>query len=134
MTSKARASLGFADPLDEFDPAEWSPKIIEPSRKRPPDKAAEQAAQASGFRSREPKAAPGDDSLPPSQKASVTAEATGLRQQRRRRTGRSVQLNLKARPETITAYCEIADRMGWGLGETLEQAVELLRREYGERS
>jgi hypothetical protein len=41
-----------------------------------------------------------------------------------------VQLNLKARPETIEAYCALADRMGWGLGETLEKAVELLEKHY----
>jgi hypothetical protein len=134
MTSKARASLGFVDPLDTFDPTEWSPKVTEPNRNRSSDKAAEQAAQASGFRSREPKVAPANDPPPLLQTGRATAEETSLRQQRRRRTGRSVQLNLKARPETITAYCKIADHMGWGLGETLERAVELLEREYGERS
>jgi hypothetical protein len=49
---------------------------------------------------------------------------------RRRRTGRNAQFNLKAQPETIAAFCAIADRQGWGLGETLEQAVALLEREY----
>jgi hypothetical protein len=50
---------------------------------------------------------------------------------RRRRTGRSAQLNLKARPETIAAYVALADRMGWGLGETLEEAVRLLQAAHG---
>ncbi|GLK63677.1 hypothetical protein GCM10017635_11480 [Paracoccus kondratievae] len=50
---------------------------------------------------------------------------------RRRRTGRSAQFNLKAKPITIEAFCAVADRQGWGLGETLEKAVELLEREYG---
>lgn len=49
---------------------------------------------------------------------------------RRRRTGRNAQFNLKAKPETIEAYCAIADAQGWGLGETLEKAVELLEQEY----
>ncbi len=35
------------------------------------------------------------------------------------------------RPETIAAYCALADRMNWGLGETLEKAVELLEERYG---
>jgi hypothetical protein len=50
---------------------------------------------------------------------------------RRRRTGRNAQFNLKARPETIAAFCAVADARGWGLGETLEQAVALLQREHG---
>jgi hypothetical protein len=49
---------------------------------------------------------------------------------RRRRTGRNAQFNLKARPETIEAFCAVADLNGWGLGETLEKAVALLQREY----
>ena len=49
---------------------------------------------------------------------------------RRRRTGRNAQFNLKARPETIAAFCAVADQQGWGLGETLEYAVTLLEREY----
>lgn len=36
----------------------------------------------------------------------------------------------EAQAETIEAYCAIADRMGWGLGETLEKAVELLDHKY----
>ncbi|MEM9234900.1 MAG: stability/partitioning determinant, partial [Pseudomonadota bacterium] len=52
------------------------------------------------------------------------------RQQRRRRTGRNAQFNIKAKPETIEAFCAIADAQGWGIGETLEKAVELLEREY----
>ena len=58
-------------------------------------------------------------------------EPSERQQLRRRRTGRNVQFNLKARPETIDAYCEVADAMGWGLGETLEYAVVLLQREFG---
>ena len=36
-------------------------------------------------------------------------------------------IEISPEPMTLTA---IADRMGWGLGETLERAVELLEREY----
>jgi hypothetical protein len=32
----------------------------------------------------------------------------------------------------MDAYCAMADRMGWGLGETLEKAVELLEERYGQ--
>ena len=32
----------------------------------------------------------------------------------------------------MDAYCALADRMGWGLGEALEKAVELLEERYGQ--
>ena len=115
--SKQRADLGFADALDEFDPAEWTPQI-RTSNDRPPKAETQQAAAAAGFKSREPQAVPSSErageNYPP----------------RRRRTGRNAQFNLKARPETIAAFCAVADRQGWGLGETLEHAVALLEREY----
>jgi hypothetical protein len=117
--TKERADLGFSGSLDQFDPSEWKP--APPKRTpTPADKAATiKAAAAAGFSSREPK-------------PQETQQETG-QQPRRRRTGRNAQLNLKARPETITAFCAIADRQGWGLGETLEKAVELLEREHGLR-
>lgn len=138
--SKGRSSLGFSDALDDFDPAEWSPNPTEVAPRARPSKAATaQAAQASGFRSREGTAdtqktlaSPGigerDLEPPTSSLVGPTSEAS---KQRRRRTGRSAQFNLKARPETIATYCALADRMGWGLGETLERAVALLEREHG---
>ena len=52
---------------------------------------------------------------------------------RRRRTGRNVQFNIKARAETIAAFTAIADAQDWGFGETLEHAVELLEKAYGSR-
>lgn len=112
--TKQRPNLGFGDELDSFNPSEWQPK---PARKAPPE-AAREAASASGFKSREAKPA-------------VAPQSTPKTQQRRRRTGRSAQFNLKAKPETIEAFCTVADAQGWGLGETLEYAVELLKKEYG---
>ena len=114
--SKERADLGFADNLEDFNPAEWSPKPARNSNERLPKAETRKVAAAAGFQSREPQPEPeraGQGGAP-----------------RRRRTGRNAQLNLKARPETIEAFCAIADRQGWGLGETLEQAVALLEREY----
>lgn len=118
--SKERADLGFADNLDDFDPAEWRPRPARNSNERPPKAETRKAAAAAGFKSREPQpqAEPervGEGGIP-----------------RRRRTGRNAQFNLKARPETIEAFCAVADRQGWGLGETLEHAVALLQREYSE--
>ena len=122
--AKERVDLGFSDALDEFNPEEWgSPKGSaandKPAARRHSSAATSQAAAAAGFRSREPKQ---DD---PESRAGEGAAP------RRRRTGRNAQFNLKARPETIAAFCAVADRQGWGLGETLEQAVSLLQREYG---
>ena len=112
-----RADLGFSDALDEFNPEEWPPAKSRTANDRPKKADTAQAAAAAGFKSREPQ----------------TAIESGAGQgdtPRRRRTGRNAQFNLKAKPETIEAFCAIADGQGWGLGETLEHAVALLKREY----
>ena len=124
--TKERADLGFGDALDDFNPAEFKPKPkpAKPAKRAndaPRRKQTAEAAEALGFKSREAKpSAPRED----------TVKTEGQGTQRRRRTGRNAQFNLKAKPETIEAYCAIADRMGWGLGETLEKAVELLEAEF----
>jgi hypothetical protein len=46
--------------------------------------------------------------------------------QRRRITGRNVQINIKAKQETIDHLIAIADRRGWVLGEVLENALAAL--------
>ena len=121
--AKERADLGFADPLNDFNPAEWKPIKPKSPANRPKPEESAKAAKAAGFTSREPKPIPMPDE--------ITQGRTGEVTQRRRRTGRNAQFNLKARPETIEAYCALADAQGWGLGETLEKAVQLLQREYG---
>jgi len=114
--TQERADLGFAEALDDFNPADWLPRAATANDK-PPKAETDQAAAAAGFRSREakPPAADGAGDRPPA---------------RGRRTGRSVQLNLKVRQETVDAFYAVADRQSWGLGETLEHAVALLEREY----
>jgi len=112
---KERASLGFGDELDSFNPNEWSPREKKTANDRPKPDATREAAQAAGFQSREP------------------AKAKPATAQRRRRTGRNAQFNIKAKPETIEAFCAVADGQGWGLGETLEYAVELLNEKYPSR-
>lgn len=110
MTAE-RVDLGFGAALDDLSDFPRSPaKSSETKTARPET---EKAAEAAGFTSREPK--PG----------------APARRQRRRRTGRNVQFNIKSRQETVDAFCSVADDNGWGLGETLEHAVELLLREYG---
>jgi len=114
---KERADLGFADALDDFNPAEWAPKPAPKSVSGLEKTGTRKAAAAAGFRSREPRSEPEPD-------------RAGEAPVRRRRTGRNTQFNVKARAETIEAFCAVADQQGWGLGETLEHAVALLEREY----
>ena len=109
----ARPSLGFENELDKFDPAEWG---REAAASRPPAEATLRAAGAAGFRSREPEA------------------PAPAKMVRRRRTGRNAQFNIKARPETIAAFAAVADAQGWGLGETLEHAVALLKKVHGKEA
>ena len=113
-----RPNLGFGGELDQFDPAEWGRA---PAPARPPASASRRAADASGFRSREPAAAA----------AAPAPSEPPKRQPRRRRTGRNAQFNIKARPDTIEAFCAVADLNEWGLGETLEHAVALLQQHCG---
>lgn len=110
---KPRADLGFGAALDDLGSFEFKATSIP----RPPKTETELAAQAAGFQSREPQSA----------KTQPAQSRPGA--QRRRRTGRNVQFNIKTTAETIAAFCAIADANGWGLGETLERATALLQRE-----
>jgi hypothetical protein len=116
MNAKERAPLGFGAELEELDAGSWE---NQGERKRPrPDPAnVREAAAKAGFSSREPR--------------SVDEAARPAPKPRRRRTGRNAQFNIKAKPETIQAFCEIADAKGWGLGETFEIATALLLKQHG---
>jgi hypothetical protein len=116
-STRTRADLGFAPAPEDLDLSGFAPRQ-RPAAERPGPAVVAEAAAAAGFTSREPRPA-------------LAPRAAESDPPRRRRTGRSAQFNLKARPETVAAYCALADRMGWGLGETLERAVALLEREYG---
>ncbi len=107
-----RANLGFGEELDRFDPNDWSPRDKNVGHNLPKPQDTRDIAQATGFQSREP------------------VNAKSVSKQRRRRTGRNAQFNIKAKPETIEAFCAIADQNEWGLGETLEYAVALLQDHY----
>lgn len=111
-----RPSLGFDDDEEPAKPAAavldlsgFQPKSVT----RPDKEKVAEAAEKANFKSREAKA--------------VTVVTPVARQSRRRRTGRSAQLNLKVKPETITAFYAIADAQGWVLGEAFEKAVALLK-------
>jgi hypothetical protein len=83
--SGERASIFGTD--DEFDVSGFAPKPAEkPAAKREQVRAVSEAAS---FRSREPK-------------ATLAVPAAPLkREQRRYRTGRNAQLNIKIKPETL---------------------------------
>lgn len=150
--ARERADLGFADALEAFDPADWTPRSPRPAPARPPAAETRKAAAAAGFRSREPQPAAdpaAEEAAAPalaSTKARRTAGGmaaetvaeTSLKRgagqgprPRRRRTGRTAQLNLKVRPETIEAFYALADRQGWGLGEAFEHALRALEAAAG---
>jgi hypothetical protein len=76
-------------------------------------------SETAQFRSRDPKPPP---------------EKPARREQRRYRTGRNVQLNIKARAEAVEAFYAIADREKWVLGETFERAIEALNHELARKS
>lgn len=102
---------------DDLDVSAFKPKpAAQPSARLAagPEQVRE-VSEAASFRSRDPK--PG----PPAPLV--------RREQRRHRTGRNVQLNIKARAEAVEAFYAIADRQHWVLGETFERAVEALNRE-----
>jgi hypothetical protein len=118
MNTDQRASLGFSDVLDDFDPKEFESKATNKKSTKKEATAAKKSAEELGFPSREAKV------------VSVEPSKPAARLQRRRRTGRDTQFNMKCKQETIDAYIAIADEKNWGLGETLEHAVELLQREF----
>ena len=93
-----------ADPFD-IDLSGFAPKPAE----KPATAPIKQVSEANAFPSR---AAPSPNTL--------------TSQPRRRRTGRNVQLNVKATPDTIARFTALSDAQGWAFGETLEHAVEAL--------
>jgi len=111
--AQERASI-FGD--DEIDVSGFKPKPPATVIERPAVAVDQVRAvsEAVNFRSRDPKPAP---------------VIPVRREQRRHRTGRNVQLNIKARAEAVAAFYAITDREGWVLGETFERAIEALNRE-----
>src|SRR5690348_2447147 len=98
--AEERASI-FGD--DDLDVSAFKPK---PSSKQvdnaAPVEQVRAVSEAAQFRSRDPKPQP----VQPVR-----------REQRRHRTGRNVQLNIKARAQAVEEFYAIADRQEWVLGE-----------------
>src|SRR5438105_563537 len=95
---------------EDLDLSQFTPQKRAKSEQPPPE-AIRTVAEGAKFQSREP------------------LKAAKQRQQRRYRTGRNIQLNTKVTISTRDGFYEIADRYNWVLGETLERALQALRRE-----
>jgi hypothetical protein len=106
-----RASI-FEKPKTAIDLSGFAPRSDQETRPKPED--LEQLTRGSKFRSRE----------------GVETEPEPVRvQQRRRRTGRNVQFNIRATQQVIDEYKAISEEMDWPDGLTLEKALRALKRE-----
>lgn len=112
--SGKRASIFDAE--SELDVSGFLPKKAAAPKVQPEQVRA--VSEAANFQSREPR-------------REILAEPP-RREPRRYRTGRNIQLNIKARADIIEAFYGIADRKGWVLGETFERAVAALERELAD--
>jgi hypothetical protein len=102
-----------ADPFaDDLDLSEFKPTVA--AKPKIEKAAVRQASEANNFPSRTAAA-------PPKTPANDHRD-------RRRRTGRNVQFNIKATPETIGRFTAVADKNGWVFGETLDRALDALER------
>jgi hypothetical protein len=110
----AAKRAGVFDVEDDLDVSGFVPKVATQSVGRPEQvRAVSEAAQ---FQSREPR-------------RDMVSAPPIKREPRRYRTGRNMQLNIKARTEVIEAFYAIADQQGWVLGETFERAINALKRD-----
>jgi len=109
--SKQRASIFEAG--EQLDVSSFAPKAKDASA--PPPEQVRAVSQAAQFHSREAPA--------------VKSEMQPKRAIRRYRTGRNVQIAVKARQETVDAIYAVTDAQGWVLGYTLQRAIEALQRE-----
>ena len=100
---------------EDVDLSQFTPQ--KPAKaEHPPLEALRAVAEEAKFQSREPN------------------KPAKQRQQRRYRTGRNIQLNTKVTMSTRDGFYEISDRYNWVLGETLERALQALRRELEKES
>jgi len=113
MTKQRASFFDGGDPL-ELDVASFAPKtstdVLAPKAEQ-----VRAVTQAAKFISRE--AAP------------AKSDAKPQRAIRRYRTGRNVQLNVKALQATVDALYSVSEAQGWVLGYTIQRAMEALQRE-----
>jgi hypothetical protein len=94
-----------ADPLD-IDLSGFEPTL--PTKPKVEQAVVRQVSEANNFPSRAPAQKP----------------KPAPRQARRRRTGRNVQFNIKATPETIARFTALADQNKLVFGELLDRALD----------
>jgi hypothetical protein len=112
---------GLFESGDDFDVSTFTPKkAVKPLEPDPAPEAIRAVSETADFRSREPVQSGAKPAMKP--------------MQRRRRTGRNLQLNVKVAAKTLESFYEITDRQGWVLGETLERAIAALQRELTARN
>ncbi len=121
--STERASVFDQGP--EIDISGFEPRKIAKPAARPDEVKA--ISETANFVSREP-TAPSPKTAPAPRASREPQREPIVREPRRHRTGRNIQLNIKARAETIDRFYAIADRHGWVLGEAFERAIAALER------
>ena len=119
-TSNARASIFDGD--DDFDLSEFTPRP-KAARPRADKEALREVAEKKGFVSREPTV---KETAPKAPKAVTPPPAPEPIPQRRYRTGRNRQLNLKVTDDVMRRFYALADSQDLILGEAFEQAVTAL--------
>ena len=100
---------------EDLDLSHFTPQKAAKAEQPPPE-AVRAVAEGAKFQSREP------------------SQPAKPHQQRRYRTGRNIQLNTKVTMSTRDGFYEVSDRYNWVLGETLERALQALRRELEKES
>jgi hypothetical protein len=103
-----RASI-FEKP--KLDTSGFAPRTDDTAR--PPPEQLDELTRGSKFRSR--------DVAEPQQPTRI--------QQRRRRTGRNVQFNIRATQGVIDEFRALSEEMDWPDGLTLEKALRALKRD-----
>ncbi len=122
----ARASIFDGD--DDFDLSEFTPRA-KTAKPRADKDALREVAEKKGFVSREPEAVKTPKEPKPAKAAApvvVAPPAPEPLPQRRYRTGRNRQLNLKVSDDILRRFYALADSQDLILGEAFEQAVAAL--------
>lgn len=119
MTSERASIFGTEEPAD-FDVGGFAPKKPETKKQSIAIETVRAVSEAANFPSREAVVAPVIKEQPP---------VALIRETRRHRTGRNIQLNIKVKPETLDTFYQLADSQGWVLGETLERALTALKKQ-----
>ena len=118
--TNARASIFDGD--DDFDLSEFTPRP-KTAKPRADKDALREVAEKKGFVSREPSA---PKPAPKAEKVVAPPPAPEPMPQRRYRTGRNRQLNLKVTDDVMRRFYALADSQDLILGEAFEQAVTAL--------